>query len=561
MCTRIHATFLILITLYGLFQAYQWRDIANSIDLVAYLDIGDALFRGDLKNAINPYWSPMYSWILGLVMVVFKPPMEHELLAVRLTNFGTVLFYTFAFIVFARTCWRYLQQKSVTWLSEPQYWFYMYSLLSFTGLALGGSDKASPDVLVGAFVVLASSYFLKIITTEKTTANFALMGTMLGLAYLAKAIVLPVSFFYYVGTWWETRKDHSALKNLALAAACEAVIAVPWVVCLSMTTGYFTFSDAPRNFFLWAENQRAQQVHYQLPGQIHTSRKVYSEPDVFEFAKPFDCTYPPWVNAAYWTEGAVDPEPTARKIRYFRNNIPYYLLEIFSMAILGFVAALLYLRRPCTTGKSFLSALPLMAPALVAMACYSISTNLMGHMMERYFIPWVVLLYAGILVMANFPADRKGVIAGRILTYTISASMLLVVIVLTYFHYHMTAVLPYSHDVVVARKLQELGLKPGDKIAQLPTSRRYFWARLLRLKIVADIADADKYLKLPPEKREEVLDILRQYGVKAIVHSWLVNDIDEVSKPDTFEPGPDWIKVPPTHAWIYILPAKSSTKD
>ena len=45
-------------------------------DGIAYLDIGDAYFRADWANAINAVWSPLYSWILGLVNFIFKPSMQ-----------------------------------------------------------------------------------------------------------------------------------------------------------------------------------------------------------------------------------------------------------------------------------------------------------------------------------------------------------------------------------------------------------------------------------------------------------------------------------------------------
>jgi hypothetical protein len=49
---------------------HAWAAISShsmNADGIAYLDIGDAYLRGDWANAINPVWSPLYSWILGLV--------------------------------------------------------------------------------------------------------------------------------------------------------------------------------------------------------------------------------------------------------------------------------------------------------------------------------------------------------------------------------------------------------------------------------------------------------------------------------------------------------------
>ena len=62
---------LIALTL-GAAQAWATRFTMNP-DGVSYLDIGDAYWRGDWHNAINAYWSPMYSWILGLFVRALKP--------------------------------------------------------------------------------------------------------------------------------------------------------------------------------------------------------------------------------------------------------------------------------------------------------------------------------------------------------------------------------------------------------------------------------------------------------------------------------------------------------
>ena len=73
---RVRPLFRILaISLAGL---HTWAAITSqsmNADGIAYLDIGDAYFRADWENAINPVWPPLYSWLLGLVNAVFEPSM------------------------------------------------------------------------------------------------------------------------------------------------------------------------------------------------------------------------------------------------------------------------------------------------------------------------------------------------------------------------------------------------------------------------------------------------------------------------------------------------------
>src|SRR5215510_12192548 len=56
-------------------------------DGISYLDIGDAYFRADWTNAINPVWSPLYSWILGFANFVIRPSIQWEFPLVHFVNF------------------------------------------------------------------------------------------------------------------------------------------------------------------------------------------------------------------------------------------------------------------------------------------------------------------------------------------------------------------------------------------------------------------------------------------------------------------------------------------
>ena len=52
---------------FGLVHAWVGRYSMNP-DGVSYLDMGDALVRRDWAHAVNGYWSPLYGWMLGLVV-------------------------------------------------------------------------------------------------------------------------------------------------------------------------------------------------------------------------------------------------------------------------------------------------------------------------------------------------------------------------------------------------------------------------------------------------------------------------------------------------------------
>ncbi len=64
----------LVIAAVGAYLTWKHR-YAVSSDGVSYLDVADAYFRGDWKQAINGVWSPLYSWILATAMFAVKPTM------------------------------------------------------------------------------------------------------------------------------------------------------------------------------------------------------------------------------------------------------------------------------------------------------------------------------------------------------------------------------------------------------------------------------------------------------------------------------------------------------
>lgn len=69
----------------GVIVMLSRRDYMNP-DGISYLDIGDAFTRPDWYHAINAIWSPLYGWLLGLVLNLFHVTPRWEFLTVYLVN-------------------------------------------------------------------------------------------------------------------------------------------------------------------------------------------------------------------------------------------------------------------------------------------------------------------------------------------------------------------------------------------------------------------------------------------------------------------------------------------
>jgi len=83
---RLITIFWLMAIMLRAFQAWDNRFIMDA-DVISYLDIVDAYFRGDWNNAINGLWPPPYSWLLGLAMCILKPSPYWEFPVVHLVDF------------------------------------------------------------------------------------------------------------------------------------------------------------------------------------------------------------------------------------------------------------------------------------------------------------------------------------------------------------------------------------------------------------------------------------------------------------------------------------------
>ena len=102
--SRVRISAWYFLTLAGLIDAVYSRHAMQS-DGISYLDMGDAILRGDWKMAINGHWSPLYPWLQGLALRLLKPSAYSEFTVVHFVNFLVYLF--------ALGCFDYLLQAAV----------------------------------------------------------------------------------------------------------------------------------------------------------------------------------------------------------------------------------------------------------------------------------------------------------------------------------------------------------------------------------------------------------------------------------------------------------------
>src|SRR6266851_7534985 len=86
----------------GLLRVWVGRYSMNP-DGMCYLDLGDAFFRRKWFDAVNGYWSPLYSWLLGAALFVARPSRWWEFPVAHAVNFLIYLAAFFCFEFFLRS--------------------------------------------------------------------------------------------------------------------------------------------------------------------------------------------------------------------------------------------------------------------------------------------------------------------------------------------------------------------------------------------------------------------------------------------------------------------------
>ena len=71
----------------GALHAWAARHAMNA-DGISYIEIARAYTRGNWGEVVTGYWSPLYSWLLAAGFLVVRPSLYWEAAVVHLVNFG-----------------------------------------------------------------------------------------------------------------------------------------------------------------------------------------------------------------------------------------------------------------------------------------------------------------------------------------------------------------------------------------------------------------------------------------------------------------------------------------
>jgi hypothetical protein len=515
-------------------------------DGVSYLDMGDAYVRGDWHMAINGNWSPFYSWLLGLALKVLKPsaywqyPVAHAVnFLVYVAAMGCFEFFLCAFIKEQRESREGLGEDGEATLPDWAWWALGYSLFISTSLVLITIRVVTPDMCVAGFVYLASGLLLRIRSGSVGWRTFVLLGVVLGLGYLAKAVMFPLAIFFVAVEAASFGKLRKAVAPVMMSALAFLAVASPFIVALSRIKGRLTFGDSGSLAYaafvdgvdIMFPGDGGRMVHKgfmvvedvdspsPISGQLkHPVKKIFDLPATYEFGNQVGGTYPFWYDLSYWQEGIKPYFDVSGQLRVVTRSLILYCW-LFLLLQLNFTLGLsvLFLSSPRIRSciKRAARAWHLAVPALAAMGVY-----LIAHTEFRFVAPFVSLLwlaaFSGLLLRAWQRSSRliSGVVVGVAASTVIFAA-------LTTPHNAGTVRYPGPVYCQAAKALGERGIRPGDKVAVVSNEPwgegGAYVARLARIQIVAQVNRPNGFWAASSSTQAEVTQAFRKAGAKAVL--------------------------------------------
>jgi hypothetical protein len=393
---RLKQLGILVVLLFGLSRTWIGR-YSMGADGISYLDLSDAFRRHDWPGFLNAYWSPLYPMLLGIGRMVLPASKPGELIAAHVVNFFIYVAALGCFEFF----YRELRKATVATvpctgddsvrLPEWALWSVAHALFLWTSLDLITVWDVSPDLCVSAFVYAIAGLLLRF-RDDPSWRHALVLGTVLGASYWAKAVMFPLAFAFMAIALFSTRSLKLAAKGGLVMVLFFAVLAGPLVAALSRQKHRLTFGDSGRINYAMFVSPGGATRNWQGEPQfgitaVHPTRKLLSDPPVYEFAKPIGGTFPPWYDPSYWEEGRVPVLSLKAQVRVVIGHLLSYaeLLLHQQNCLLGAWLALLMVAR-----RNAIAELGKMWPLLL-MCCAALGLYMLVHVETRFIGGYVAI--------------------------------------------------------------------------------------------------------------------------------------------------------------------------
>lgn len=528
----------------GLAQAWAMRHEVIS-DGISYVEIASNYANGHWANAVNAYWSPLFSWLTAICLWLFRIPPYWEIATLHLVIFAAYIATIATFELLMREL--LLSQKGPgeeNTLPSSAIWTVGFCMILFAGLSMVGMWFCSPDMIALALTLFLYAVILRIRRTGGGFQMYALFGVLCALLYLDRAafsaLILICLAVVLISLW---QQDRPLLKPLAVMAGVTVILIAPFVIAISLKDHHFTLGNAAKLNYAWELDGAHRWVHWQgEPGDIgkplHPTHLVINSPKTFTFAEPINASYAPWYDPSYWYDGVAPKLKLKQQLRVIAVNISIALNLLIRSPI--FLPALLLALLTGFIGwcKRLLGLWPVLFPAIAGLGLYTLVYVERRYVAANLLVIWIAMLVTLRLGNSTIRRVASGVLMIVALAfvglYVRSRVLWAVKDGLSDLHHRQEKL--QNVNYLLAAHLQALGLCPGDKVAYIGPGMNAEWARLARVRIVAEVplmyarsaafmnnlhvddpTEIEHFFKGGPEVQKRVLDVFRGAGARLAV--------------------------------------------
>ena len=372
--------------LYWGFQvAWFWRYCGHNInaDAISYIGIARHAQDGNFRASLHGYWSPLVSWIIAAgAFLGSDRTLDARLLMLPAFAACLALVYRLTYKLWGS---RLLAALAVLWFTAAR------SMAEFSVCFIGA------DLILSAIVLLYFILLLGCIEHPENLKHWLLLGMAHGVAFLAKAIAMPLFAFAtllaVVATLGKTPRQ--AVRALAVAAVFPALLWASWGMALRTKYGVFT-TGYQLHWNLVDPDLKAAQQHSTGMLALYDSRGSYDSYMVADAMPPGS----PFWQVKVWRPGLIH-----RIVRKEIQNVPQACKEFLVLLTPGGLLALLLCVVQLTRGRlrsparyRFVWIVLFTTAALVGAYCMLVFDG-------RYVIPMVPVLIA-LAVRFAVPSNR-----------------------------------------------------------------------------------------------------------------------------------------------------------
>ena len=515
----------------ALMQMWISRGILDP-DGVSYSDLAKALLRGDWRNGLSSYWSPLYSWFLVLAYAVFRPGIHWLIFVSHVINF-------LAFVC-ALLAWEWLLREWERWQGPPAHRPLVeatgYTTIAWVGLHSVGLIFTSADLQVVALALVLAALLLRVRAGVARQAEFLCIGLALGVAFLAKAATLALFaavllvLAVLLGTWRDRR--------FYRAAGMAALVVFPFVIALSLAKGHFVINDTGRLNYSWQVTGMSVEGYKESqywPGSEarHPLTMMMETPQVIAYdAHPLG-TYPVHFDPVWWCEGFSARLNMPRQLMILRNNIGYCVTRF------GMCPALWLALGCCLWGAGFVvlrrfaSLWFIWAPAMAAIGSYCLIYALNRYLGGAFALLGFCLIAAG----WNVRLPRWLATGGAVAIVVVFCAVFRAEIIRDPVQFlqglggRENPIV--ESDIRVAETLRRQGFRAGDEVGLVGNSLMVAWLHLLDGRLIASVPmtithndrspgrpltvtfeRSDVFWRCDRQTQQRVLDAFREKGAR-----------------------------------------------